>query len=125
MIRFATTAAITCLALSACDRGQEAPELPAPGSIPPEQAAALFTEHCALCHGEKGDGHGPRRASLFRKPPDFRDPSWHADHTRRQIAATIRDGVPGSDMPAWGARLDDAEIAALADRVRAFGAERP
>jgi len=33
---------------------------------------AVFTRHCAVCHGERGAGDGPAAASLNPRPPDLR-----------------------------------------------------
>lgn len=110
--------AIAWLALSACEPTGEAPEPVTPVSR--DVAADLYQRHCAICHGESGDGHGPRRGSLFRKPPDFRDPSWRADQTVSGVRRAIREGVPGSDMPSWK-RLSAAEIAGLARYVLSLG----
>jgi len=124
MHRWITAAAIASLALSGCSREDGAAVSPETGAVSSEHAAELYARHCALCHGERGDGQGPRHGSLFRKPRDFRDPVWREGRTAAQVRAAIRDGIPGTDMPSWR-RLDDAEIAALADHVLAFGARRP
>jgi cytochrome c oxidase cbb3-type subunit 2 len=99
------------LALWGCEPGNDAI-----ASVSRERAEALFLRNCAICHGEKGDGYGPRRGSLFRKPPDFRQPAWRRGRSLEQIRASIRNGRPGSDMPAWKL-LDDAEVAGLAAYV--------
>jgi len=116
MIRWLAATAIAALALSACEPGAPSPDSTGADRVSQERAAALFVRYCAICHGENGDGHGPRRGSLFRKPPDFRDPAWRAGRTVEGEAARIRDGVPGTDMPSWR-RLDDAEIRALSRYV--------
>lgn len=117
MNHWLTTIAVASLALSGCEPGPTRPE---PERIPEERAAALFLEHCAICHGEIGDGRGPRRASLYRKPPDFRDPLWRASLTPDQLRASIRNGLPGSDMPSWKL-LGESAIAGLADHVQKLG----
>src|SRR5262245_34339429 len=35
------------------------------------QGKELFDNHCAACHGEKGDGNGPAARFLYPKPRDF------------------------------------------------------
>jgi mono/diheme cytochrome c family protein len=112
-------AAILLLALSACDREGGRGRVVA--AIPAEQAEALFMDKCAICHGEKGDGRGPRRASLFARPPDFRQPSWREGKSLSDVRTAIREGRPGSDMPAWKG-LDEAEVAGLAEYVVGLGA---
>lgn len=120
--RLAST--ILLLALSACEPAGPAPdESGAAAAIPPQQAEALYLDKCALCHGRQGDGHGPRRGSLFAKPPDFRQPSWRRGRSLREIRQLIREGRPGSDMPAWKS-LGPEQVAGLAEHVLGF-AQRP
>jgi high-affinity iron transporter len=122
MNRWITVLPIAWLVLSGCEPGTR----PSGGepAVSPEVAAKLFANHCAICHGENGDGHGPRRPSLYRKPPDFRDESWRSARTVAQVEEVIRDGVPGSDMPSWK-RLGDPAVAGLAQYVLDLGAGRP
>lgn len=117
MIR-AIPAAILLCAFSACDAGP-----PQVSAIPPAEARALFLEHCAICHGADGSGHGPRRGSLHRKPPDLRRPALRRARTPAELRDVIRDGVPGSDMPAWRV-LGDEEIAGLAAYVASLSDAR-
>src|SRR5215472_1467855 len=70
-------------------------------------APQIFAANCAECHGN--DLSGGRGPSLFAPALLAENP----DATLRQI---IRDGVAGSDMPAFKNRLDDAQIG----RVLAF-----
>jgi len=61
----------------------------------------LFGANCALCHGERGDGHG-LRASGFAKPPaNFTDPYWRQRATPRRVFFVVREGVRGTPMPSW------------------------
>ena len=70
----------------------------------------LFREHCAPCHGIKGDGG--RGANLaVRKLPRAPD-----DAT---LGAIIAQGIPGTEMPVT--RMTDAERAALVKYVRSLG----
>jgi mono/diheme cytochrome c family protein len=77
------------------------------GRLASEQARhngrQLFLEHCALCHGERADGHGMRRSSLSTPPSDFTRADWRARVTARSVFYTIREGVRGTPMPAWKA----------------------
>ena len=69
---------------------------------------AIFLEHCALCHGERADGRGPRREGLDRLPRDFTSTEWRASATAPGVFVTLRDGVDGSPMPSWSALGDEA-----------------
>lgn len=72
-----------------------------------ELGAKLFAENCAVCHGP--DGQGRVGATL--------DKNWPSVRPDLQIETTIRNGIPGSPMPAWsqakGGPLSDDEINAL------------
>ena len=61
----------------------------------------LFLEHCALCHGERGDGHGRRTEGLTRAPRDFTNADWRRSTSPRRVFFAIREGIAGTPMPAW------------------------
>lgn len=110
------------LALSGCEPGEVA--VP-PGFDTPQARARgreLFVEHCAICHGEHADGRGPRRGSLSPPPANFRDPSWSARSRPAATFATVRDGRPGTPMPAWKAVLSEPEIWELVSYLHSVGA---
>lgn len=62
---------------------------------------AVFLEHCVLCHGARGDGHGVRREGLVRPPRDFTNPAWRRSTSPRRVFFAIREGIAGTPMPAW------------------------
>jgi high-affinity iron transporter len=68
-----------------------------------ERGRALFAKYCALCHGERGDGHGERRSGLSTPPRDFTDAAWQARTSPLRIFAVLREGVPGTAMASWAA----------------------
>ena len=63
----------------------------------------LFLQHCALCHGERGDGRGVRREGLTRSPRDFTSAAWRGSTSPRRVYYAIREGVPSTPMPNWKA----------------------
>lgn len=63
----------------------------------------LFLEYCALCHGDRGDGHGVRREGLTRAPRDFTNPVWRQSTSPRHVFYAIREGLAGTPMPSWKA----------------------
>lgn len=73
-----------------------------------ERGRALFLEHCALCHGDRADGHGVRQQALSTPPRDFTDRAWKARTSPRRVFYVIREGSPGTAMPAWKV-LDDGQ----------------
>ncbi|MBV1797961.1 nitrite reductase [Siccirubricoccus sp. G192] len=72
-----------------------------------EDAAALYSEHCASCHGEaRLGGRGP--ALLPDNMGRLRQP---------QAAAVIARGRPATQMPGFAETLSPAEIEALAAHI--------
>ncbi|MBI1814521.1 MAG: FTR1 family protein [Deltaproteobacteria bacterium] len=72
-----------------------------PQSPSPQRGAAIFYEHCASCHGEHGDGHGPDAARLERKPANFTDAGFMRGETVFDHIHVISVGKRGAAMPAW------------------------
>jgi mono/diheme cytochrome c family protein len=84
---------------------------------------ALFLEHCALCHGERADGHGVRREAFNSPPADFTDAGWQRRTSDRRAYFAIREGVSGTSMPSWRS-LDEGEAWDLVAYLRSV-AEPP
>ena len=55
---------------------------------------------CSMCHGEMGDGEGFLAAGLEPKPRDFTDFQEMNTVPDMAIINAIRDGLPGTSMPA-------------------------
>ena len=111
MTRAALPLLALSLLLSACrDRDANLPREYRALRVPSERLASpevrergrrLFGEHCALCHGVAADGRGARREGMSRPPADLTDPVWRERTSARRAYFTIREGVPGTAMPAW------------------------
>ena len=83
-----------------CDRAREtAPQQRDAAAIAHGQQ--LFVDHCAICHGERADGHGTRRQFLDPRPPDFTSQQWQLTHPEQSVTNSIRNGVAGTAMPSW------------------------
>jgi cytochrome c oxidase subunit 2 len=81
---------------------------PGGGPIPQVEkaltGAELFRTYCAACHGLQGEGGiGPPLNASGRVP----------QMGEATLRAVIREGRPGTAMPAWGERLSEAEIEEL------------
>lgn len=74
----------------------------------------IYTENCAVCHGEAGKGN--REIGT----PDLTDRIWLYGSDKAMIVDGIWNGR-GAVMPAWAGRLDDTTIKALAVYVHSFG----
>lgn len=104
-----------------------------PGWIAPEHVAAvdaarLYVDACAPCHGRGGDGKargasrlGPARprdftAGVFK----FRGTPSGSLPTDEDLYRSISRGVPGTWMPGWEALLGPAERWALVAYIKGF-----
>ena len=87
----------------------------------PDLAAGerLFRDHCAVCHGDAGDGRG-MAAHHFKSPPrdltkgrfKFRSTASGQIPTDADLARTITQGVPSTGMVPQN-HLSDAEVQAV------------
>lgn len=76
--------------------------------------ATLFADNCASCHGVDGTGDREQGA------PNLADAIWLYGGDRDSVIQTIRDARYGV-MPAWGQRLTEADIRAVATYVHSLG----
>jgi mono/diheme cytochrome c family protein len=109
----ATPVLLTALACACCSQPAD---LPAGLDRRVESATAqrdgrtLYMQACAICHGERGDGQGARVSAFATPPRDFTNEAWRRSTTPARVYRAIRDGVPGTAMPAWRALGDDALV---------------
>lgn len=80
--------------------------------------ARLFANHCAECHGARGEGAVNWRQrdadGLFPPPPlNGTGHAWH--HPQQMLREVIRNGSPAGQgrMQAWKEKLSDEEIEAV------------
>ena len=78
----------------------------------PVDAAGIYKQRCAMCHGAEGDALIPSQ--------NFADGEWKQGSGVKTIIEVIRMGVPGTLMPAFKGQLTDQELEALAHHLRAF-----
>lgn len=92
----------------------------------PPDGPALFVQHCAYCHGERGTSQGlaglnPRARYFGRDKYKFTT-THKGDQgglpTDADLAYTIRTGIPGSAMPGFDQKLTDAEVRAVVGHLR-------
>lgn len=74
------------------------------------RGSVVFHTYCALCHGDKADGHG-RAASIHAPPPANLTVSTATDTYKEMIIRRGGAAVGRSPyMPPWGQELDDRQI---------------
>jgi cytochrome c oxidase cbb3-type subunit III len=88
--------------------------LAAEASFDKAAGAKLFTDNCAACHGEKGQGNKELGA------PNLTDAITLYGLGLEEIVETVSNSRSGL-MPAWGARLDPVTIKSLAVYVHSLG----
>ena len=74
------------------------------------EGGALFHTHCAVCHGDKGEGGVGVPLSL---------PSFIDTVSNEYLVNTIRLGRPGRIMPAFP-KLSDAQVDAIVGHMRSW-----
>jgi cytochrome c oxidase cbb3-type subunit 3 len=79
-----------------------------------KSGAAIYAEHCAVCHGD--DGKGGREFGA----PNLADALSLYGNTASLIAAQIAKPKHGV-MPAWGLKLTEAEVKQLTVYVHSLG----
>lgn len=82
-------------------------------SVAAPDGARLFTEHCAVCHGDKGDGGVGTPLSL---------PSFLGSVDDKFLRKTIRHGRPGRVMQAFP-KLSTVQLDALVRHIRGWSTE--
>lgn len=110
---------------AAVDTGKKTGE----GTLDDEAVTQIYMRRCAHCHGEEGDGEGPAAKFMYPLPRDFtlgvfKYKTTHADDefpSDNDLRKTIRDGLPGTSMPAWKSILSDVEIDGLIKKIKQFG----
>ena len=82
-----------------------------------ERGATLYHAHCATCHGARGYGDGPAAAALPVPMPNLTEHISH--HREGDLLWWLRQGIPGTPMPGFGARLGDDGLWNLLNYLRA------
>ena len=68
---------------------------------------SLYRAHCAVCHGEKGDGRGIAAPSMGRKLNDFGSSAFWSDRSDSKLIQVILKGQ--GRMPAQPVSPDEAK----------------
>lgn len=75
-------------------------------------AAGLYKKHCVICHSADGNSKLPNAS--------FADGVWVRGSSAKEVETSIANGVKGTVMMGFAAKLKPEEIQALASHVRAF-----
>jgi cytochrome c oxidase cbb3-type subunit 3 len=91
--------------------------LPTDKSADLAAGAKVFTDNCAACHGDKGQGMQELGA------PNLTDKIWLFGSDKATIMEGLQNGR-GGVMPTWHGRLDDTTIKALTLYVHSLGGDQ-
>jgi len=87
-----------------------------------EEAKQLYDKQCASCHGPEGKGDGPAGKKLKTPPGDFAKTLQAMSDA--DIAKVIKEGGKAvgkaPTMPAYGAKLNDAQVQGLVQYIKRF-----
>lgn len=120
--------AAACHLPSESASGIPAAILAADGARKLARGQELYGQHCTACHGPTGRGDGEAARFLFPPARRFDTGRFRLVSSEngapfdRDLVATLRRGVPGSAMPAWG-WLAEEDLWALAAHVRSLAVE--
>lgn len=70
------------------------------------EARDHFADHCATCHGNRGDGKTQINAGLYPPAPDMREPQTQ-ELSDGELFYIIKNGVRFTGMPGWGGSDQD------------------
>jgi mono/diheme cytochrome c family protein len=99
----------------------KAKKLQNPVPTTPEAIGAgmmIYMEHCQKCHGENGDGKGPKAADLSIAPQDFTNAQEMSHITDGEFFWQISEGH--RPMPAFKDKLPEEERWQVVDYIRTF-----
>jgi len=91
-----------------------------------EQGRYVFKQHCAVCHGERGDGQGDMAPDLVIKPRNFRlglfkyrSTPWGKLPTTDDLLRTVKGGRTGTAMGIFNF-LPEKDLRAVVEYVKFF-----
>ena len=70
----------------------------------------IYEDHCAACHGPRGDGQTPLGQSLAPRPPDLARTLSSPAKTDRYLTDIIADGMRGTSMAPWRGILNGEDV---------------
>lgn len=96
-----------------------------------ELGKKTYFKRCVWCHGVEGGGNGPAADRLFTRPRNFIQGTFKIRVTDsgelpldQSLIDTVKNGLPGSAMPAWGEVLSEDEIVSVVQFVKSLVQDR-
>jgi len=82
------------------------------------EAGKIYSENCAVCHGDRGDGQSRARFGLNPPPRDFTTPGAAAELNRKRMITSVVQGREGTAMVGWHGRLSMPQIEGVVNYIR-------
>lgn len=96
-----------------------------------ETGKKVYFKRCVWCHGVEGGGDGPSADRLFTRPRNFIQGTFKIRVTdsgelpmETDLIKTVKNGLQGSAMPAWGEFLSENEIVSVVQFVKSLVQDR-
>ncbi|MFQ5449129.1 MAG: c-type cytochrome [Nitrospinaceae bacterium] len=96
-----------------------------------DKGKKVYYKRCVWCHGVDGGGDGPSAERLFTRPRNFHQGTFKIRRTdsgelplEADLIRTVKNGLPGSAMPAWGEVLSEDEIVSVIQFVKTLVQDR-
>ena len=80
------------------------------------EAASIFKEKCAVCHGEKAEG---------KNGPNLTDDNWIHGNSAKEVFKTIKYGVLEKGMVAWKDQISPVKMKALTTYILTLRGTNP
>lgn len=120
-VMVAIAGGIMVYALSDWSAPAQARQMPNPVEATPQTIAAgmnIYMDRCQNCHGEHGNGKGPRADKLSLQPSDFTDAEAMRRQTDGELFWKISEGH--RPMPSFKKKLSEEQRWQLVDYIRTF-----
>ncbi len=78
----------------------------------------IYKDHCAVCHGEKGNGSTWTKTGLNPSPRDFTAAEARQQLSPERMITSVTYGRPGTAMMPFNTRLSEQQIASVVDYIR-------
>ena len=92
-----------------------------------ERGRSVYFQACTPCHGIRGDGRGPAATGFDPAPRNFRRGVYKFRTTvsgalplDEDLERTVREGLPGTEMPRWKDVLSEHDIKAVVQYIKSF-----
>ena len=109
----AVSLAVCSIVLPSIAAAQSPARSPGASAVPETEAAALYRNHCASCHGDQGQGG---------RGPGFQTGRFRHGDSDEQLMQSIRRGIPGTIMPMF--YYDERQLRMMVAHIRDFSIRR-